>query len=272
MASGKKSREARRAAAAKPPPVQSKGGTRARQASPKVLGGVAGVLLLIVVAVVLAVVLTGGKKSGAPKNVPAVGSIANGLPGAADVQALYKGIPQKGLVLGSAFAPVTMVEYVDLQCPYCREFETQAMPTLISRYVRTGKLKVDARPIAFIGPDSARGRAAAIAAGEQNKMFDLAQLLYLNQGVENTGWLDDRMVESAAASIPALDVPRLLAEQSSRSTSMEAGRFDKQASADDVRSTPTILVGRSGQALRPVSLSAPSDARAVAAAIDAALR
>ena len=141
MASGKKSREARRAAAAKPPPVQSKGGTRARQASPKVLGGVAGVVILIVVAVVLAVVLTGNKSS-TPKDVPTVGSIEGGLPGSADVAAMYKGIPQKNLVLGSAFAPVTMTEVIDLQCPICQEFETTVMPDVVTKYVRTGKVKV----------------------------------------------------------------------------------------------------------------------------------
>ena len=207
MASGKKSREARRAAAAKPPPVQSKGGARTRQASPKVLGGIAAVVGIVIVAVVLVVVLTGGKKSAVPKDVPAVGSVANGLPGSAEVEALYKGIPQKNLVLGSAFAPVTMVEYIDLQCPICQEFETTVMPDIIPKYVRTGKVKVDVRPWAFIGPDSFRGQAAMLAAGMQNKAFNYSSILYDNQGTENTGWLDDNMVVQAAASIPGLEGP-----------------------------------------------------------------
>jgi hypothetical protein len=48
------------------------------------------------------------------------------------------------------------------------------MPTLIGKYVRTRRVKIEARPIAFIGPDSQSGRAAAIAAGEQNKLFNYA--------------------------------------------------------------------------------------------------
>jgi protein-disulfide isomerase len=204
--------------------------------------------------------------------VPARGSLVNALPGAGDARRLLQGVPQRGNVLGSRSAPVTLVEYVDLQCPFCQQFETQAMPALIVRYVRTGKVKIEARPIAFIGADSQRGRVAAIAAGEQNKLFNFAQILFLNQGSENTGWLNDQMVTSAAASIPGLDVSRFLAGSNSDAVKAKAGAFDRQAVADKVRGTPTILVGKSGGALRPVALTSPSDEQPVASAINAALR
>jgi protein-disulfide isomerase len=233
-----------------------------------VLIGAAVVVVLIVVGVVLGVVLSGGSPT---TTVPARGSLVNALPGAGEVQRLLKGIPQNGNVLGSPSAPVTMVEYVDLQCPYCQQFETEAMPTLISRYVRPGKLRLEARPIAFVGPDSQRGRAAAIAAGQQNRLFNFAQLLYLNQGGENTGWLSDDMVTSAAASIPGLDVPRLLADRNSAAVDDRARTFDAQADADNVTATPTILVGKRGTAPRQVTLTSPTDVQALAAAIDAAL-
>ena len=67
------------------------------------------------------------------------------------------------------------------------------------------------------------------------------QLLYFNQGTENTGWLNDEIVTSAAASIPGLDVPRLLADRSSSAVEDRASTFDSQASADSVRETPTDL-------------------------------
>ena len=37
---------------------------------------------------------------------------------------MFAGIPQHDTVLGDVSAPVTMVEYVDLQCPDCQQFET----------------------------------------------------------------------------------------------------------------------------------------------------
>jgi hypothetical protein len=91
-----------------------------------------------------------------------------------------------------------------------------------------------------------------VAAGFQNKLFDVVQLLYTNQGAENTGWLDDRLVAAAARSVPALEVTRLLVDRDSAAVARRAQAFDAQASIDGVRSTPTLLVGKSGGALRRV--------------------
>jgi protein-disulfide isomerase len=182
----------------------------------------------------------------------------------------FRGIAQSGNALGSPKAPVTIVEYIDLQCPYCRELETQAMPEIVSRYVRTGKAKLVARVVSFIGPDSQRGRLAAVAAGEQGKMFNFMQLAYGNQGVENSGWLDDDFVQAAAASIPGVDVPKLVADSGTSRVERRAAGFDAAARADRVVGTPTLLVGRTGRAPTRVLLRSPTDVQSIAAAIDAA--
>jgi protein-disulfide isomerase len=245
--------------------------SRSRKASPRVLIGTGVAVVAVIAVVVVALTLTrGGGSSTSAGNVPARGSLVNAVPGAAAVHALLKGVPQHGNVLGSPEAPVTLVEYVDLQCPYCREFELNVMPKLVSNDVRAGKLRIELRPVAFIGADSVRGRNAAIAAGDQNHMFDFAQLAYLNQGAENTGWLDDSAIKAFAASIPGLDVPRLLADRDNSATGRRADAFDSQQAADGVNSTPTILVGRTGGRLAVVRLSSLTDAAPVTAAIAAA--
>jgi protein-disulfide isomerase len=261
MPSQKQSKRRRHAAAQAPPPPRLK--TTPRRASPRVLLGVAALLVIVVVAIVLGVVLASGSGSSS-----ATGAI---LPGAADVQTLLRGIPQHGNVLGKPSAPVTMVEYVDLQCPFCQEFETQAMPTLISSYVRPGKLKVEVRPLAIRLGDSFRGQSATIAAGMQNKLFNFMQLLYDNQGVENTGWLDDNMVKSAATSVPGLDVGLFVKQVNSSTVAEQVKTVDGQAAADGVDRTPTILVGKTGTKPSPVTVTSASDPSAVAAAVDAAL-
>jgi protein-disulfide isomerase len=274
MPSGKKSKQMRRAAQVKPPPVQSKGRARGRQASPRVLMAGGGVLAVIIVVVVLAVVLgSGGGGGGVPSDLPKVGSptSAVALPNSDSVATLFKGIPQRGHVLGKPSAPVTMVEYIDLQCPVCQLFETQVFPDLITKYVRPGKVKVEVRAWSFIGPDSIRGQDATIAAAMQNKEFDFAQLLYYNQGAENSGWLTDKLIGTAAASIGGMNVPKLLDDRNSSTVKGEAATVDKQAKADKVSGTPSLFVGRTGKKLRYVTLANGADEKAITTALDNAL-
>ena len=262
-----KATKRKRQAKVSPPPVRAPG--QRRQASPEVLIAASGVVALIVVAIVLGFLLTGGNSSSS--STPARGSVTNALPGAAEAQRLFAGIPQNGNVLGSHNAPVTVVQYIDLQCPFCQEFETQAMPKLLARYVRNGKVKIEARPIAFIGPDSERGRAGALAAAQQNRMFNYMQLLYLNQGTENTGWLNDAMATSAAASIPGLNVRAWSSARNSSTVKDQSSQFDNQSDADNVTETPTVLVGKTGGPLQKAQVSL-SNIDALSAAIENALR
>jgi protein-disulfide isomerase len=262
--SGKQARRRRQQAAA-PPPVARKG--ERRRASTKVLVAAGlGVLVLAGAAVAIALA-AGGSGSSSAATVPSVGSLANALPAADAVQREFAGIPQHGRVLGSPKAPVTMVTYVDLQCPGCRAFETEIMPSIVPQLVRTGKLKVEARPIAFIGPDSLPARYAAIAAASQNRMFNFMQVTYANQGVENTGWLNHAFIEKAAASVPGMQVRRLLDEQNSEAVKAVGKKIDGQATADNVSQTPTLLLGRTGGPLHEVSSKDTFDAARLAAAI-----
>jgi len=271
MPSGKKSRQQRRVATQAPPPVRSKGGPASRQANPKVLLIGGGVVALVAVAIVLAVVLSGGG-SGTPKVTQTIGSAASGLPGATDVESMLKGIPQSGLFLGSPSAPVQMVMYIDLQCPICQNFETTITPTLIAKYIRPGKVRLELEPWAFIGPDSTRGQKALLAAAEQNKAFDFAQVLYDNQGTENTGWLSDSMIVQIAESVTGLDVPKLLADRNAAKVKQQIDAVASSAAANKVTGTPTVLVGRRGA--EPALVGSPGSApnlTQVETAIDTAL-
>jgi protein-disulfide isomerase len=274
MPSGKKSRELRKTQVKTPPPVQSKGGPGGvRAASPRTLKIGAVILLVIAIVAVLAVVFTGGgKSSGLPKNAVAVGSLATGLPGASDVEAQYKGVQQKGTTLGSDFAPVTMTEYIDLQCPICDQFETQVFPDIVQKYVRTGKVKVVMKPWAFIGPDSYRGQAATLAAAKQNKAFNFASVLYDNQGTENTGWLTDNMLYNIAASVPGLQIQPLFSQRTSALVKAQATKVATDALAQKVSGTPTIFLtkGASGKPVQ-VPLQSGADEATLVQYLNAAL-
>jgi protein-disulfide isomerase len=247
MTSGKQARRQRQQSAR--PPVRS---TEGRRASPAVLIlAVAGILILAAV-VVGALALTGGSDDS--------GGTTTGtkLPDAGVIAKQFAGIPQNGDVLGKASAPATLVQYIDLQCPVCRDFETSVMPTIIDRYVRTGKLKVISRPVVIIGPDSETGRRGMIAAFKQNRGFNFAQLLYFNQGPENGGWLDDSMVANAAASIPGVNVAALQKAAGSQAVKEQASTYDSQAQADGLSGTPTLVLGKSGGKLASLGAGSPS--------------
>ena len=271
MPSGKKSKQARRAAASAPPPVRSKGSPRVRQADPRVLWGGAALAVLVVVGIVLGVVLSGGKSSGIPEGTPTIGSAARGLPGSGEVRDLFKGIPQDGLYLGSPDAPAEMVMYIDLQCPFCKDYETTVMPTIIKKYVRTGKVRVKVEPWAFIGPDSTRGQRATFAAAKQDKAWNFAEVLYINQRTENTGWLTDSMIAQIAASVDGLNVAQLFDDMDSSDVKKQGDAVADSAAENKVTGTPTVFVGKKG--LKPKRVGAPSavpDLAETTAAIDAA--
>jgi 2-hydroxychromene-2-carboxylate isomerase len=126
-------------------------------------------------------------------------------------------------------------------------------------------VQIEARPIAFIGSDSANGQLGAIAAAQQNRMFQFMQILYLNQGPENSGWLSSNEVDSAAVSF-GLSLSQFQAARDSSETKSQAATYGAQASTDGVQGTPTILLGKAGQGLHII----PTDQ--VSAAIDRLLR
>src|SRR4051812_47935718 len=258
MTSGKQARRQRQQVTR--PPVRSTGG---RKASPAVLIGALAVLVLVV-AVAGVVLATRGSSSSSS-------STPTKLADASVIERQFAGIPQSGNVLGKATAPATLVEYIDLQCPVCRQFETDVMPSIIDRYVRTGKLKVVARPVVVIGPDSETGRKGMIAAFQQNRGFNFAQLLYFNQGAENGGWLHDSMVADAAASIPGVKVKALQAAAGSQAVADEAARYDGQAQADALTGTPTLTLGKTGGKLTSLGAGSPT-VQQLSAAIEQTLK
>src|SRR6516165_7670256 len=92
----------------------------------------------VLVGALLGVVLAGagwGYASNGRAALPAAGAvgatggdgptitIVSALHGARAAAKRFKGIPQRGLVLGRSKAPVMLIEYVDLQCPICKEFD-----------------------------------------------------------------------------------------------------------------------------------------------------
>jgi protein-disulfide isomerase len=167
------------------------------------------------------------------------------------------GIPQNGNVLGSKNAKATMMVFADMQCPFCREFETQAFPSIVNRYVKTGKLRIVFQPISFIGSDSLVAAKAVAAASAQDKLFDYASAFYANQGTENTNYVTDAFLTKIAKAVPGLNVSKWQSDLDNEvGVSSILSRAEASAKTAGVSSTPTFYVAKKGQTLQ--KFDAPS--------------
>lgn len=83
--------------------------------------------------------------------------------------------------MGSENAPVTIVEFTDYQCPFCRKYHTDTFAQLKKNYIDTGKVRFVSRdlPLEF-HPNAQRAAEAAWCAGEQNKYWELRDTMITN--------------------------------------------------------------------------------------------
>jgi protein-disulfide isomerase len=135
-------------------------------------------------------------------------------------------------------------------------------------YVRDGRVKLVFRGLAFIGPDSETALRAVVAAGRQNRLWDVVHLLFDAQGAENSGWVANGLRDAAGRI--GLDAERLAADAESAAVARQIGADGAAAAADGVRGTPTFLAGPSGGPLQPVELES-LDAAALRPTLDALL-
>ena len=83
--------------------------------------------------------------------------------------------------LGQVDAPVTMVEFTDYQCPYCKRFHDNTFPRLKEKYIDTGKLRYVTMDLPLRFHQQARPAAhAARCAGEQDKFWQMREILFSN--------------------------------------------------------------------------------------------
>jgi protein-disulfide isomerase len=178
------------------------------------------------------------------------------LEGGTEAVAVFAGVPQAGTLLGRADAPVVMSEFGDLQCPFCARYANVALPGLVRRYVRTGRVRMELNIGRFLGPDSDPAARAAAAAGRQNKLWQFAEVFYRNQGAENSGYVNERFIHDVAEAVPGLDPDRLMRDLDTPAVERAVAAVDARARRLGVTSTPTFFLGRRGEARSKLGLAA----------------
>jgi protein-disulfide isomerase len=88
---------------------------------------------------------------------------------------------------GDSRAPITIVEFSDFQCPFCRRAFDQILPQVIKDYVAAGKASIVYKHSAFLGQESIWAAQASECAADQGKFWDFHNLLFTRQNGENQG-------------------------------------------------------------------------------------
>ncbi len=143
--------------------------------------------------------------------------------------------------LGDPSAPVTILEWGDYQCTYCRMFHESGLPWLKAEYLDAGRAKLVFKDFPLNGPGSAAAAEASHCAGDQGLYWEYHGALYGNWAGEGTGWITGESLARFAAGAGA--------DAAEFAACMEEGRhgqrvldMERLAAAAGVDATPTFLV------------------------------
>jgi protein-disulfide isomerase len=128
--------------------------------------------------------------------------------------------------------------------------------------VRPGRVAITFRPLAFIGADSERAAAMAGALAAQGRAWQFIELMYRNQGLENSGYVTPTYLAALASAIPGVRLTRALRERQSPGARSALTQATALARALHIQSTPSFLIARSGQAPRHFSPASLVEAEA----------
>jgi len=203
-------------------------------------------ILVTVVAVGIVGVLIASGKSSPARIQPGTGVAAAEE---ARITALLSGIPQHGSALGQPDAPVTLQYYGDLECPFCKAFTVSTLPTLIQKWVRTGRLKIEYHSLETATREAEVFKSqqlAALSAGRQNKLWNFIETFYHEQGEEDTGYVTESFIQGIAEQVPGLNLARWSADRAEPALASELSSDAQSANNAQLSGTPGFLIGPSG--------------------------
>ena len=247
---------------------QASADNAARRKRPTCLGVRVAVVLTAGVVVLLATSCGGTKP---PEIPPDSGARAVGE----EVRTLLSGIPQSGNALGSPTAPVTLEYFGDLECPICQKFTLGSLPTVIPKWVRTGKLRIEYRSLetATREPEVFKAQqVAAYAAGKQNKAWNFIETFYHEQGEEDSGYVTEKYLQGIASQVPGLNLTQWTSNRSDPELAKEVTTDAEAAANAGFNGTPSFLIGRSGGSMSKLEYQSPEDPTFINEAVEKLLK
>ena len=169
------------------------------------------------------------------------------------VGALLAGIPQEGQTLGARSAPVTLQVFAELEDPSSEEWFLQYLPAIIREFVRTNGLKIEYRSFKTntLGSETfVKQQAGALAAGDQDKLWNYAYTFYYEQGEEYSPYVTESYLDDIARQVPALNIKQWNIDRDAYPRIEQVVEEDQQGRAEGIHVTPSYRIGRTGGALK----------------------
>jgi protein-disulfide isomerase len=146
-----------------------------------------------------------------------------------------------GYSIGRSDAPLTMVEYTDFQCPFCRQFHMVTFDSIKKNYIDTGKLRYISRDFPLDMHENARRAAlAGRCAGEQGQFWEMRHVM-----IVNANQLKPDNIVGYARDLN-LDVDRFRSCLDSGKYRADIDRNLAEGQAVGVTGTPSFVLGRTG--------------------------
>ncbi len=148
-------------------------------------------------------------------------------------------------ILGNKNAKVTIVEFTDFQCPFCKRFFDETFVQLKSEYIDNGKAKLSIRhfPLTAIHPNAFKAGEAAECANEQGKFWEYHDELFKNQ----TKW-ESQPVDEAQKTFTSI-AGNLGLNKGSFTSCLSSGKYKANVDKDlsdgqkaQVSGTPTFYI------------------------------
>lgn len=148
-------------------------------------------------------------------------------------------LPPGGYSMGDANAPLVMVEYTDLQCPFCQQFHNTTFAQIKANYIDTGKVRFVSRDFPLDFHENARKAAqAGRCAADQNKYWEMRHVMIVNAEALKT-----ENLLTYAANVK-MDVPKFKACLESDKDRADIDKQIQEGMAAGVSGTPSFIIGK----------------------------
>jgi protein-disulfide isomerase len=162
-----------------------------------------------------------------------------------EVDTLLADLPQRGSRLGSADAPIRVIVYGDVECPTFKLWVEKYLPSWIDEWIRPGTVNLEYRSLQTDTIDEEiffAQEMAALAAGQQNRMWNFLLISAREQGKHFTNYADDAFLTGIAEQVPELDLTGWGEDREKPDLSKKVALDIFAAHSSDFRFTPSFAL------------------------------